>query len=186
MYLLITIRHNIFIQCHGNHIVVEKRLYYMLENDILRNYFPNKLGVLRGDFGVVWVSKRCPDAPCLQLQVPVISLKVNDILRNYFPKKLGVLRGDFGGGGWGGGGGGGVSKRCPDALLAKTMPASPSYVPKDFHWWVLVESSPSMMKSMYNWGGNDDVTGQSPLPPQLSSAGCQLKCFPWIMTLIIV
>ena len=99
MYLLITIRHNIFIQCHGNHIVVEKRLYYMLENDILRNYFPNKLGVLRGDFGVVWVSKRCPDAPCLQLQVPVISLKVNDILRNYFPKRLGVLRGDILGGG---------------------------------------------------------------------------------------
>ena len=49
MYLLIEIKHNILIQCHGNYIEVED-LKCMLEIDILRKYLLENLGVLRGDF----------------------------------------------------------------------------------------------------------------------------------------
>ena len=49
MYLLIEIRHDILIQCHGNFIELRKS-NYMLEIYILRNFSQTILGVLRGDF----------------------------------------------------------------------------------------------------------------------------------------
>ena len=57
----IKISHNILIQCHGNGMEMNK-FNYKLEIDILRNSSQKNLGVLRGAFLRVWVSKRHPDA----------------------------------------------------------------------------------------------------------------------------
>ena len=59
MYEFIQIRHDILIQCHGNYMEM-KNVNYMLEIDILRNSSQKSLGVLRGDFLRVWVSKKTP------------------------------------------------------------------------------------------------------------------------------
>ena len=57
----IKIRHNICIQCHGNHMDL-KKFNYMLEIDILRNSPQRFLGVLRGAFLRFGCTKRHPDA----------------------------------------------------------------------------------------------------------------------------
>ena len=49
MYLHIKIRHNVIIQCHGNYFKVEN-FNCMLEIDILRNYCPRDLSVLKSNF----------------------------------------------------------------------------------------------------------------------------------------
>ena len=43
-------RHNILIQCHGKYTEVHKKLYFLFEIDILRNYSQKDLGVRSGDF----------------------------------------------------------------------------------------------------------------------------------------
>ena len=48
--LLIEIRHNILIQCHGNYIEVNK-FNYMLEIDILRNFSQKDFGCNEVDSG---------------------------------------------------------------------------------------------------------------------------------------
>ena len=58
-YTLIEIRHNVLIRWHGNYIMM-KKFVYMLEMVILRNSSQKDLGVLRGNFSRVWVSKRRP------------------------------------------------------------------------------------------------------------------------------
>ena len=49
MYLLIEIRHDILIECHGNYIEEEK-FNYMLKNDILKMSSQNNMCVLMSEF----------------------------------------------------------------------------------------------------------------------------------------
>ena len=65
MYEFIKIRRDILIQCHMNNMGMSemKKFDYMLEIDILRNPSPKIVGVLRGPFLRVWVSKRTPRSP---------------------------------------------------------------------------------------------------------------------------
>ena len=60
MYKFIKIRHDIIKQCHGNYKEMRK-FNYKLQIEIFRNS-TQKMGVLRGSFLRVWVSKKAPDA----------------------------------------------------------------------------------------------------------------------------
>ena len=62
MYKFIKIRHDILIQCHGNHMEMKKRFNYMLQIDILRNSSKIFLGVLMGGFRGFGCPKRHPGA----------------------------------------------------------------------------------------------------------------------------
>ena len=62
MYKSIKIRHDILIQCHENHNEMEK-FNYKLEIEVFRNSTLINLGVLRGSFLRVWVSKKAPRRP---------------------------------------------------------------------------------------------------------------------------
>ena len=62
MYKLIKIRHDIIKQCHWK-LYRDEKFNYMLEIDILRKFSPKFLGVLRGVFLRVWVSKKTPRRP---------------------------------------------------------------------------------------------------------------------------
>ena len=57
MYKSIKIKHDILIQSHGNYMEM-KKFNYIFEIDIFRNSLKNNLGVLRGVFLMVWVSKK--------------------------------------------------------------------------------------------------------------------------------
>ena len=55
MYLLIKIRHNIIIQCHGNYIEVEKLGHF-------KKLLPKRFGCPEGELLRVFVYKRRPEA----------------------------------------------------------------------------------------------------------------------------
>ena len=62
MYKFIKIRHDTIKQSHGNYKEM-KKFNYKLEIEIFRNSTQNYLGVLRGHFLWVGVSKKAPRHP---------------------------------------------------------------------------------------------------------------------------